>query len=98
MAITGFICFCPDFRIYHFHQRDDSKEGDEAEADYKFTEPELENVVAAHLSQGNKREAEFVAKMTGFARLYPHKIVEFSTEGDGGLNVKDPEKEPEGGR
>jgi hypothetical protein len=93
MAMTGYICFCPDLKLYHYHLTDDSKVGPDAEADYKFTEDELEDVVAAHLVQKNEKEAEFVAKITGLARHYPHKMVEFSSEGK--MEIKEPKPEVE---
>lgn len=89
MAVFGYVYFCPDFGIYHYHMTDEALPEGARTVDHKFTSSELEDVVAAHVKAGDKTSAQVVAAMTGHARLHPHKVVNFSTEK--GMEITDPE-------
>jgi hypothetical protein len=80
MALTGFVCYCPELRLYWYKVSNEEKP--DQDADYKFSDDELENAIAAHLAQDNTKEAKFMAELTGLARVNPHKFVEFDQERD----------------
>ena len=75
MALRGFVCYCPDLRLYRYKVENDEKP--DQDVDYKFDEDELENAIAAHIASENHAEADFMAKLTGLARVNPHKFVHF---------------------
>jgi hypothetical protein len=75
MSLRGFICYCPELRLYRYKVTDDSKPELERDTDYKFDEDELEDAITTHLVNENKTEAEFMTQLTGLARVSPHKII-----------------------
>jgi len=92
----GIVYFCPDLRLYRYKFRAYDREGGGEklgdEADYKFDDDELEDMLVALVASGDKdkeAQANFVANITGLARLNPHKIVEFDT-GDNKIEIKEP--------
>jgi hypothetical protein len=96
----GIVYYCPELRLYRYKYKTYDKAAGEAveEAeivDYKFDADELEDTLTAVLASGDEAKeanANFVANITGLARVNPHKIVEFDTgEGDEGkIEIKDP--------
>jgi hypothetical protein len=89
MAMFGFVCYCPDLRLYRYVTKNDEKPGGEGDVDYKFDDVELENVIATHIAQDQQMQAQVMAQVTGLARLHPHKIVRFSEKEDK-IDVVDP--------
>lgn len=89
--VTGFVCYCPDLRLYHYKFTDTSKPEGEQVTMYKFDEDELEMAVSTHLAAGNETEAKFMAKITGLGRVNPHKFVEFDVDSEG-IVITDPKK------
>ncbi len=81
-TVVGFICFCPDLRLYRYKITDHTQPEDSRETDLKFTNDELENSIAEHLANNRESDAEFLAHMTGLARVNAHKIVTFDVEAD----------------
>lgn len=88
--ILGTICYCPDLRLYHYDLRDDTIVPPKSNvvADYKFTEEELVEILEDMVSQDKRTQAEMMAILTGYGRLYPHKLVDFYTDDDGALQIK----------
>lgn len=75
MAVMGFVCYCPELRLYQYKLTDTTKPEGERDTDYKFDENDLEISIATHLAADNKKEAKFLADFTGLARVNPHKYV-----------------------
>jgi hypothetical protein len=69
--------FCPDLGIYHCHRE---VEGEDP-ADSKFTREELVDMVEALMRSGKAAEAQQLALMCAWARLFAHKIVVFYVSG-----------------
>ena len=90
MAMSGFVCYCPDLRLYRYVTKNDEKPNGEGDVDYKFDDDELENVIATHIAQDQKMQAEVMAQVTGLARLHPHTFVRFS-ESEDKIDVIQPE-------
>lgn len=88
MSIKGFVCYCPDLRLYWYKVGDATKPENEHD-DFKFDEDNLETSIATHLANENQAEAEFMATVTGFARLHPHKFVFLDSDKEG-LKVQEP--------
>lgn len=95
-GVRGIVYFCPELRLYRYkcrtyeHEDGGLKLGDDA--DYKFDADELEDMLVALLSSGDKTkemEARFVADMTGLGRVNPHKVVVFDT-GDNKIEIQEP--------
>ena len=61
------ISYCSDLGIYHYVRTD----GDE----FFFDDDKLEQSIAVYLSQGKKKDAEYMALLTADARKNPHKIL-----------------------
>ena len=80
MAMRGFVCYCPDLRLYWY--KVENPESPDQEADYKFSDDELEDAIATHLANEQQQEAEFMAHLTGLARTNEHKIVTFDQATD----------------
>lgn len=80
MPLTGFVCYCPETRLYWYKVSND--EAPDQDADYKFNDEELENAIATHLASEKVDEAKFMAELTGMARVNPHKFVRFDQEKD----------------
>ena len=64
---TTEISYCPFLGLYHYKRAN----GDE----YLFDVDKLELSIMAYVRQGDPRQAEFMAGLTGLARQYPHCIV-----------------------
>lgn len=88
MAVTGFVYFCPELRLYRYTCKDGVPDND---VDYKFDADELEDAIVTQLTRedGNDGEARFLAHMTGLARVNPHKLVKFDT-GTNKIDVVEP--------
>jgi hypothetical protein len=67
------ISFCPHLGLYHYTRADG--------VDYLFDTKKLEEAIDAYLKSGDTKQADFMATLTGVARLHPHKIVSFDEEG-----------------
>lgn len=81
-SVRGTVYYCPDLRLYRY-ETESSK--DNEQVDYKFTADELEDALVAILAGNDphkKAEANFLANMTGLARVNPHKVVSFDTGAD----------------
>lgn len=76
MAAKGFVCYCPELKLYHIYQEDPSGPPD-SKLDYKFDDEGLEMAIATHLANGREAEASTMSLMTGAARVNPHKFVVF---------------------
>jgi len=61
------ISYCAVLGIYHYVRTD----GDE----FFFDDDKLEQSIAVYLSQGKKKDAEYMALLTADARKNPHKIL-----------------------
>jgi hypothetical protein len=91
--MTGFVCYCPELRLYHYYRDMDQKDSKGvklpgSEDDHKFTDDELEAAVMAYLASEKEDEAKSLAQVTALARHHPHKIVKFN--GEGAIEVQDP--------
>jgi hypothetical protein len=73
------ISHCPHLGIYHYVRADGSE--------YLFDTPQLERSIDSYQKQGDARQAEFMAMLTGFARQFPHQVVSFDEEGRLNLQV-----------
>ncbi len=82
------ISYCPHLDIYHYTRADGS--------DYMFDTAQLEKSVETYAKEGNTREAEFMAVLTGLARRYPHQVVAFDESGQAHLGELVPAKHPDG--
>lgn len=80
MAVKGFVCYCSDLKLYHYHRLDTSQPVNEQETDYKFDDESLEMAIATHLANSQEDEAQVMAHMTGLARLHPHMFIVFDTD------------------
>lgn len=87
MALCGFVCYCPELRLYWY--KVSNEENPEQDADYKFNDDELEDAIATHLASKQDKEAEFMGHLTGLGRTNPHKIVSFDQDKDE-IKVEDP--------
>jgi hypothetical protein len=95
------ISYCPCLGIYHYKRSD----GDE----FFFDSEKLEQSLMVYVQQGDQRQGEFMAMLTGLARQIPHKIIEIDAEGrltikepvvyrfDDGESSFDPSSDPQGG-
>lgn len=81
-TVKGFVYFCPDLRLYRYKITDFTKPEDQRETDLKFDEDDLEISIATYLANDDKANADFMAHMSGLARVNPHKIVSFDVEAD----------------
>jgi hypothetical protein len=88
MALNGFVCYCPELRLYWYKVSNNEKP--DQDADYKFNDEELENAIATHLANDQTTEAKFMAELTGLARVNPHKIVQID-QGNDKIEVIDSE-------
>lgn len=77
-AVTE-IAYCPHLDIYHYRRADGSE--------YLFDSSQLEKSVEGYQKQGDVRQAEFMAMLTGFARQFPHQVVSFDDRGN--LNLRE---------
>ena len=62
------ISYCPALGLYHYKRFDE---------EYFFNNENLEESLEAYLLDGKNVDAEFMAKLTSWARAFPHKIVTF---------------------
>lgn len=69
--------FCSDLGIYHCHREVEGEEPD----DSKFTREELVDMVEALMRAGKSAEAQQLALICAWARLFAHKIVVFYVSG-----------------
>jgi len=99
------ISYCPCLGIYHYKRSD----GDE----FFFDSEKLEQSLMVYVQQGDRRQGEFMAMLTGLARRIPHKIIEIDAEGrptikepvvysfddgpEGSEPSSDPPSDPQGG-
>lgn len=80
MPLNGFVCYCPELRLYWY--KVSNQDAPDQDADYKFNDDELENAIATHLASDQTDQARFMAELTGMARVNPHKIVRIDQEKD----------------
>lgn len=72
-SVVTTISYCPHLDVYHY-----TKVGGE---EYFFDTAQLEHAIDTHLKNGDARQADFMATLTGLARRCPHCLVEFNAEG-----------------
>jgi hypothetical protein len=72
------ISFCPDLGLYHYHNETDPNE-DPLET--KFTRDELLDVVTGLMQSQKVKDAQDLAFMCAWGRLFAHKIIVFYTSG-----------------
>lgn len=80
MAVRGFVCYCPELRLYHYYSVDTAEVQEQQETDYKFDDESLEMAIATHLANNKEDEATKMAHLTGLARLHPHMYVTYDTD------------------
>jgi hypothetical protein len=73
------IAYCPHLQIYHYLRVDG--------VDQIFDSSQLERAIETFQKQGDSRQAEFMAILTGFARQFPHQVVSFDDQGK--LNLRE---------
>ena len=73
------IAYCPHLQIYHYLRVDG--------VDQIFDSSQLERAIETFQKQGDERQAEFMALLTGFARQFPHQVVSFDDQGK--LNLRE---------
>jgi hypothetical protein len=73
VSIATEISYCPHLDIYHYRRADGS--------DYMFNTEQLKLAIEGWAKQGDQRQAEFMAVLTGLGRRYPHKVVSFDDAG-----------------
>jgi hypothetical protein len=73
LSVSTSISFCPHLGLYHYTRADG--------VDYLFDTHKLEEAIDSYLKSGDTKQADFMATLTGVARLHPHKIVSFDEEG-----------------
>lgn len=71
------VSFCPDFGIYHLHRE---VEGEDP-ADLRLSRVELLDMVEGLLRVNKAEEAGQLTTFCAWARLFAHKVVEFTTSG-----------------
>lgn len=67
------ISYCPHLDLYHYKKADGT--------DYMFDTEQLTKSLEVLMKQGDPRQAEFMAVLTGLGRRYPHKVVSFDETG-----------------
>jgi hypothetical protein len=85
------ISYCPNLDVYHYVRY--GQDG----ADYMFTTSQLEKAIDTYIRQGDPRQAEFMAILTGLARRYPHKKATFDEQGQCYLSPLEPVPPPADG-
>lgn len=71
------VSFCPDLGIYHLRRE---VEGEDP-SDTKFSRVELVDMVEGMMRTAQVQQADQLAKLCAFGRLFAHKVVEFTTTG-----------------
>lgn len=85
---TTAIGYCPHLGMYHY-KREDGEE-------FFFNREQLEISLADYLQQHDLKQANFMAKLTGYARKYPHVMVVIKADGTYNLvRLEIPEDERE---
>jgi hypothetical protein len=77
--VTVQISYCPSLGLYHYKRFD---------GEYFFDGEQLEISLETYLRDGKNMDSEFMAKLTSWARVFPHKIVTFFS--DLTFEVRDP--------
>jgi hypothetical protein len=72
------ISFCPELGLYHYHNESDPNEDP---LDTKFTREGLLDVVTGLMQSQRVKDAQDLAFMCAWGRLFAHKIVVFYTSG-----------------
>lgn len=72
-AIVTMIAYCPDLDVYRYWREDG--------LDSMFDGVQLVAAIDSYIKQAKARDADFMARLTGFARQFPHKVVAFDGEG-----------------
>lgn len=72
------ISFCPELGLYHYHNETDPNEDP---LDTKFTREGLLDVVTGLMQSKQIKDAQDLAFMCAWGRLFAHKIVVFYTSG-----------------
>jgi hypothetical protein len=81
--ITIQISYCPILGLYHYVRED---------GEYFFDNSQMEKSINAFLADGKTMDAEFMAKLTGLARAFPHKI--YTIFDDLSFDVRPPDPQP----
>jgi hypothetical protein len=69
--VTVQISYCPTLGLYHYKRID---------GEYFFDGEQLEVGIEVYLRDGKKTDAEFMSKLTSWARIFPHKLVTFFSD------------------
>lgn len=78
------ISYCPCLGMYHYIRSD----GEE----WHFTWEQLEKSIEHYQEQHDEVKSRYMAKLTAWARLFPHKLVSFKS--DDTFEVKEPPLPP----
>jgi hypothetical protein len=78
------ISYCPTLGLYHYVRED---------GEYFFDNGQMEKSINAFLASGKTMDAEYMAKLTGLARAFPHKI--YTIFADLTFDVRPPEPQPQ---
>lgn len=78
-AVATEIAYCPHLQIYHYRRVDGVEQ--------IFDSSQLVKAIETFQKQGDQRQAEFMAILTGFARQFPHQVVSFDDQGK--LNLRE---------
>jgi hypothetical protein len=73
------IAYCSHLQIYHYRRVDGVEQ--------IFDSSQLVKAIETFQKQGDERQAEFMAILTGFARQFPHQVVSFDDQGK--LNLRE---------
>jgi hypothetical protein len=74
---TIWVSFCPDLGLYHVHRE---VEGEDP-TDSKFTRADLRDIVDGMIESAQVVEAQQLATLCAWGRLFGHKVVVFYTSG-----------------
>ena len=71
--VTTEISYCPHLGIYYYKGADGFESF--------FDTAQLEISIDTYLKQGNAGEADFMSRLTAWARKFPHKVAIFHADG-----------------
>ena len=72
---TIWVSFCPDLGIYHIHREVDGEDP----SDNKFTREDLADILNGMIKSAQVVEAQQLATLCAWGRLFGHKVVVFYT-------------------
>jgi hypothetical protein len=83
--LTTMISYCPHLDIYYYKGTD--------ELESFFDTVQLEISIDTYLRQGNAGEADFMSRLTAWARKFPHKVAVFHADGRFEVRKLEPHKD-----